>query len=224
MYLSNWNGCIGEFSKAQKSSTKYLIDLLIILQDLIMYWNAVGPHRYGLNNLANFGGRFIYMDNKHPTAYNNVCERYIKILLRNVSVIVALMILSHAMLIFGPLYAYYFQSIRLTPIATNLPYFEKDSDIEFGINLSIQAVMALLALAGSMSIEVVACLILNVVTIIPDLIQVNLIELADDVFTNGLNLNTIARLRNVLIQIQDFDGYKKFVPLNSEIHFIIIYI
>lgn len=67
--------------------------------------------------------------------------------------------------------------------------------------------MALYALAGSMSIEVVACLIINVVTIIPDLIQVNLIEFADEISVEGLCLNTIARLRNILIQIQDFDGY-----------------
>lgn len=88
-----------------------------------MYWNAVGPHRYGLNNLARFGGKFIYMDNRNPTAYNKVCERYIIILLRNVTVIIALMIFSHAMLIIGPLYAYYSEGSQLTPIATNLPFF-----------------------------------------------------------------------------------------------------
>lgn len=172
-----------------------------------MYWNAIGPHRYRLNNLANFGGKYIYKDEKDATKYRNVCEKHIKILVITVSVIVSLMILSHAMLIIGPLFAYFSQGIRITPIATNLPYFEKDSDTEFVINLTLQAAMALIALGGSLSIEVVQCLIINTITIIPDLINLNLKEIADELFTKGMCSDTISRLRNVLIQIQDFDRY-----------------
>lgn len=172
-----------------------------------MYYNSIGPNRHLYNSLVNFAGKHIYMDNRQRTGYNNVCERHIKQLLKNVAVIVALMILSHAMLILGPLYAYFSHNIRITPLATNMPFFEKNSDIEFTINLLIQAIMIFYASAGSVAIEIVTCLILDVVTIIPDFIQISLNRLTDDVCSKVHVNIIIAHLRNTIIQIQDFDRY-----------------
>lgn len=172
-----------------------------------MYWKVVGSHRFKLNNLVNFSGKYIYPDNRQLTEYNVLCEKYVMKLFINVIIICVLMILSHVVIVVVPIYAYFFQDIRITPMATHLPFFEKDSDLEFMVNISLQIPCGVYGLAGSMVIELMSCIINNTITTIPHLIELNLKELTVEVKTQHMGLRSIRCLRNVLIQIQDFDLY-----------------
>lgn len=145
------------------------------------------------------------MDDNKSTEYNRICENNIEKLVQHFVIIILLVILGHLLIIFGPIYAYIFKNIRSTPMATHLPFLEKDSDIEFTMNLLIQSVIATSALIGNISIELLTLLISNGITIIPRLIHLNLNDLVKEI--TGSNFNSKVRWHNVLIQVQDFDRY-----------------
>lgn len=172
-----------------------------------MYWKTVGPHRFKLNNLLNFGGKFIYLDNKNLTKYNQICEKNLRKMVKLVITVVAMIVISHALAIIGPIHAFISQNNRVTLMGTELPFFEKDSDLGFMINLCQQTIIGIYAILGNICVEMGPCIINNVVAIIPDLIQLNLNDLSNELETNGMCLSSKIRLRNVLIQVQDFDGY-----------------
>lgn len=172
----------------------------------MMYWKTVGPHRFKLNRIATFAGRFIYKDGSSEK-YKVICEKHVDDFLRIVILIFSLIWIAHTLAVFGPFYAYFFQNIRITPLATNLPFFEKDSDLEFTISMILQGVLAFCSMAGNFAIEIGSCAIINTIRMIPDLIRFNLAEFTEKCEADGLCITSIARLRNVFVQIQDFDRY-----------------
>lgn len=145
------------------------------------------------------------MDDNKSTEYNRICKNNIRKLAQHFVIIVFLVIFGHLLIVFGPIYAYIFENIRSTPMATHLPFLKKDSDIEFMMNLLVQSVIAMFALFGNISIELLTLLISNAITIIPNMIHLNLNDLVKEITSS--NLKTMSRWHNVLIQVQDFDRY-----------------
>lgn len=172
-----------------------------------MYWKIIGPHRFKLNNLMNIGGKFIYLDNKNPTQYNRICEKNVIKMAEIVITVVIIIIISHILAVVGPIYAYIFQDLRVTPMATELPFIDNDSDTGFLINLGQQCIVGFYSLLGNITIEMFSYIINNVITIIPDLIQLNLIDISNEIEIKGICLSSKIQLRNALVQIQDFDRY-----------------
>lgn len=169
-----------------------------------MYWKSIGPQRFKLNRVGYFGGDCIYKAESESQQYNIICVKYMGRLTRNVWIVSSLALISHVIIVVGPVYAYFYQNIRVTPLATNLPFFEKDSDLEFTVNMILQSIMAFYAMAGCIAIEMGICLINNAISATPDVIRFNLVEFEREFNTNGISLEATARLRNVFIQIQDF--------------------
>lgn len=151
-----------------------------------------------------FAGKCIYKDTSSKK-YEVICAKHVDDFLRMVIIIFSLIWIAHTLAVFGPFYAYFFQNIRITPLATNLPFFEKDSNLEFTIGMMLQGVMAFYSMAGNLSIEMGSCAIINTIRMIPDLIRFNLLEFDEELNANGLCLKSSARLRNVFVQIQDFN-------------------
>lgn len=170
-----------------------------------MYWKNVGPQRFKINSLAIFSGKFIYLDSKESSEYNRICERNVMKLVKNIVAVSFTVIFSHLLILVGPIYAYIFNGVRITPMATHLPYFEKDSDTEFMVNLALQCVVALYSITGNVTVEIITCLINDTVSSVPELIRLNLDEMTDEVQKKYSQLSVSIRLRNVLIQVQDFD-------------------
>ena len=171
-----------------------------------MYWKVVGPHRFKLNSLVNFPGRFIYIDDNESTKYYKFCAKSAMKLLKNVVIITTLVIFAHIVVVVGPIYAFISKGSRVTTMATHLPFLEKDSDAEFMLNVTQQFVIAVVSMCANMAIEIMTCLIDNTISAIPKLIRLSLNELADEAHSEYSRLNINIRLRSVLIQIQDFDG------------------
>lgn len=170
-----------------------------------MYWKAIGPHRFKLNNLINFGGKYIYSDGEQSMEYIAVCDRSTRKLINNVSIVVALIIISHLLFVAGPFYAYFSQDIRITPMATELPFLEKGSTHSFFMNLLQQFIVAMFTLSGNIAIEIMHAQINDTITITPQLIHLDLRQLENELHRSGMCLKVKARLRNVLIKVQDFD-------------------
>lgn len=188
-----------------------------------MYWKAVGPQRFKFNSLVNFGGRHIYIDDTKSTEYNKICENNVKKLVQSVAIIVPLVVFGHFLVVLGSLHAYIYEDTRVTPMATHLPYFEKNSDLEFILNLLQQSIIAVYALMGNISIEILTCLLNNAITSIPEFIHLNLNDLNKEISIDNSNLKTMVRLRNVLIQVQDFDRYANQFSISQLNIFYIVF-
>lgn len=166
---------------------------------------AIGPDRRKLHAIINFGGKYIYQDINDGTKFNAVCDKSAKDLLRQVLIVVPLVIISYAQISIGAFYAYFVHGILTTPMGTLLPFTNDDSRLCFIINTCHQIFIAVFATLGSAGIEICACMINNVVTLTPKLILLNVEELENDLISDGWTLKTKSKLRNILIQIQDFD-------------------
>ncbi|XP_055322548.1 uncharacterized protein LOC129578273 [Sitodiplosis mosellana] len=174
---------------------------------LVMYWKNIGPHRFKINSLATFSGKFIYADDKESTEYNRICEKNVTKLIKNVVSVSVIVIFAHLLILVGPIYAYIFKDMYITPLATHLPFLEKDSSTEFLWSLAQQCVIALYSITGNLTVEIITCLIIDTVNSVPELIWLNLKQLADGVQKEHSRLRVHIRLRNVLIQAQDLDRY-----------------
>lgn len=172
---------------------------------MVIYWTAIGSQRFKLNSLVNFSGKFIYIDDNASTKYNKICEKSVMNLLKNVVIVVTLVIFAHLLALVGPIHAYIFNDIRVTPTATHLPFLEKDSNTGFMLNLAQQSVIAFYSMSANITVEIMTCLIANTISTIPKLIRLNLKELADEAQKKYSRLSIHIRLRNVLIQVQDYD-------------------
>lgn len=170
-----------------------------------MYWKAVGPHRFKFRYLGGFGGTYIYSNHHNSIFYKILCVKHIHKLCKNMCTVLTLMLMAHAIITVGPIYSFFFQHILITPMATNLPFFEKDSELEFVVNILIQAIMSIYLIAGTIVIEIGTCFINNVITATPDVIRFHLMEFEHEFKNYGMCIKSIARLRNVFIQVQDFD-------------------
>lgn len=167
-----------------------------------MYWNTVGPNRFRINSLIRFGGEFIYMD---KSKYRIVCDIYSKKLVNNVTLVVILILVSHALFTVTPIHFYIVEKKLLTPIPTELPYVDKDTTIGFAINLFQQGILVFYELLGTLTIEVALCFINNTITTMPAMIHVDLEEISNQLHLTGSCKHLKPRMRNVLMKIQDFD-------------------
>lgn len=174
---------------------------------MIIYWKAVGPERFKFSAIENFCGDYFYKCDTESTDYNALRTRHIDELLKHMLIVLPLMIISHVIVIVAPIHELLFQHIRTTPIGLHLPILEKDSDLEFTLNMILQMIMTFYALFGSVAIEIASCMINNTIKLVPHLIRFNLREFRGELKTNGMGITAIARLRNIFVQIQDYNRF-----------------
>lgn len=78
MHLHVWDcgGCKSTLIKKQRYTENY--HLRNYFQIILLCWQCVGPDRFKMNNVINFGGKYIFKDDKMPSKYNAVCEKMIE--------------------------------------------------------------------------------------------------------------------------------------------------
>lgn len=180
------------------------------------------PTRFTNNNLMNAGGRYIYMDGDDTSKYNAVREKLIEKFAREMVVILTLIFIALLMCGLPALYMLVFKRARITLLGIELPFFEKDSDIGFVLNLTMQAVIAVFGIVGMIAIEFGQNLIHHVVYSIPHLMHVDTEELGTELRTNGMSLAARAQLRNIFMKVQDFEKYLKKIQflINNITHLV----
>lgn len=155
-----------------------------------------------------FSGEYFYKSHADSIQYKTLHVKHIDKLVRNLLIVLPMILLSHGICIAAPLYSILFQHMRITPAGIHLPYFEKDSDCEYTLNMILQAIMAFYLVVGDLAIEMASCAINNAIVLMPDLIQYSLNEFQMELKTNeSAHAKSVAQLRNVFLQIQDFNRF-----------------
>lgn len=170
-----------------------------------MYYEAVGPHRFKFHMLGGFCGYYFYRSGTQSAQYKILRVKYIDKFLWNILIVLPLVGIGHVIVFTAPIYAIFFQHTRVTPLAIHLPFFKKDSDTEYTVNIILQIIMAFYAITGALAIEIASCMLNHAITVIPQLIKYNLSEFREEFDTIGINLKSISLLRNGFVQIQDFN-------------------
>lgn len=196
----------------QNRFEKFLKNILriFILQTLTVYVEVIGRNRFKVNNVINFGGNYIYKDDKEPTKYNALCERMIKALIRSVVITMAAIAVSYSTFGASSLYFIIFEGARVTFLGTELPFFDINSDFGYMMNMFEQSVLTFGAIMSNTTIEIGACITNNAVEAVPEIIHLESEELTDDLMSNGMTSSATLRVRNMLVIVQDF---------NRQVHF-----
>lgn len=181
---------------------------------MIIYWKAVGPKRFKFYAIENFCGDYFYKCDTESANYNTLRTEHIDKLLKHMLFVLPLMIISHVIVIMAPIHALLFQHIRTTPVGLHLPILEKDSDLEFTLNMILQAIMTFYALIGSVAIEIASCIINNTIKLVPHLIRFSLRNFRDELKANGMSVEAIVQLRNLFVEIEDYHRFD-FINLES---------
>lgn len=174
---------------------------------MILFWQAVGPQRFKFNSIILFCGTHFYKTDTESMQYKLLRTKHIEKLLKIVIFALFLMLFCYGIAFATPIFEGIFQHSRVTPLALNLPFLEKDSLTEYLINMMIQLTMAFYSLCKSIAFEVGSCTVNNAIMIVPELIRFNLLEFQDELNTNGITPKLLAQLRNTLIQLQDFNRF-----------------
>lgn len=179
----------------------------VVFQDICGYWLVVGPSRFKFNSLLNFGGNYIYRNENQSITFQNICAKHVKKLITSTMAGLPLMLLTHVMILAISAYARCRQNTASTPLGINLPFFQKDSNLELVVNMIFQLTMGIHAVIGCLGLEIGECLFNNTIKAIPDVIRFNLAQLNDEYEANGMNLKSIFQLRNTFQLIQDYQRY-----------------
>lgn len=177
-----------------------------------MYWISVGPNRFKFRTLGTFCGFYFYQTNAQSPQYKMLRVKFIDKLLTNLLITLSLIVIAHVSIFIGFMYELFFQHVRITMMAFHLPFFEKDSSIEFTLNMIVQIIMGLYAFVGAVAIEIGSCQINHTITVAPELIQYNLTEFHEEFQEHR---TSILLLRNCFVQIQDFNRYAYLTIDNS---------
>lgn len=191
---------------------------------MLVYWEAVGSHRFKFNAIISFCETYFYKTNTKSMRYKNLRTKHIEKLLKLTIFILLLMMLCYGLAFGLPIYKSIFENNRVTPIGVNLPFLVKESRTEFTINIILQVTMASYSLSGSFVIEVASCTINHAIMLVPELIRFNLVEFQDTFNANGITAKSMAQLRNTFVQLQDYDRFENFFEvLNYFLPFSIFY-
>lgn len=106
----------------------------------------------------------------------------------------------------GNIYVYFTEGILSTPLGFEIPYFEANSIVGFGVNMGIQSLYAIIGILGAVVIESCQALLNNTVSLFVALISMKTRGLSAYLNGGGKGcLESRILFRNILIQIQDFE-------------------
>lgn len=175
-------------------------------QILALYVKLIGPGRFMVNNVLNFGGRYVYVDDERPPDYNKLCDKLVGKLLKDIVTVVVLIVISYCVMGIWPLYCIYFKHQHVTILNTELPFMDFNSSAGYAVNLFMQLFISTVSFFSNVCIEFGACLTYNVVDAIPKVVHYEIQELETEMNLKGKDVNAKLRLRNILMILQDYDG------------------
>lgn len=169
-----------------------------------MYWMSVGRNRFKYGNGLFFLSKCVDSGEDGSPKSKLIYTKHIDKLWKSFIFIFSTLYLSYTGIMFGPIYAYFYQNVRTTPMGIHLPFFERDSDAEFFASMSLQGVASLYVILGNFMAELATCATNCTMGLVPDIIRFNLGEFNDDYVVNRKCMGSTAQLRNVLMLIEDF--------------------
>lgn len=161
--------------------------------------------RFRVNNIVNFGQKYIYQDDNKPSNYNTLCEKMIVKLIGNTTIIMVSILIAYSIIGCNALYVFIFDGTRLTFVGTEIPFVDINTDTGFLINIVEQFFLTSVSLTANITIEIGVCLVHNAFEMIPSLMQFDSDELKNELQLNGMSSNAKMRLRNIFMKVQDYN-------------------
>lgn len=175
-------------------------------QGMTLYVKCLSSDRYRLKMLFRFSGDHIYKDVKDGSPFTELCEESIEKMRKSYIILVIVIFISISAVIIGPMEAYLHHGIKTTPFGTKTPFFEEDSDVGFTVDIIYQSCLMPFGIISTICIELCQCLTYNTIELCADRINLNTEHISNDLESGKkFDIKQRAHLRNVLIQIQDFD-------------------
>lgn len=172
-----------------------------------MFVKAMTSEQFKFKALATFAGDFIYHGHNISNEFDHLLSIHIEKLLKEIRSIILIMFLSYTIIASGPVYIYFVNGEKFTIFQTKLPFFEENSDTGFYVNASFQGLIAIAAVFGNVALEIVSCLINNTIELTSGTIELNVQTLRRKLKEgNNSDLESKEMLRNIFIQIQDYNG------------------
>lgn len=140
-----------------------------------------------------------------PTKYRDLAEQMVDRLIKYVFTIVLAITVSYSVFGLGPLYMIVFEGARVTFLGTELPFTDIDTDTGYWMNMIQQAIFCCVAFVANVAVEIAVCLACNAIATVPNVFNVASQDLHTELRSNGMSLNAKFRIRNILIQVQDFN-------------------
>lgn len=109
---------------------------------MLIHWKAIGPNRFKYHAISTFCGNYFYKSATDSMRYKRLRAKHIEKLLQIVFAILSLMLLAYGIAFIIPISESIIEHNHMTPLAINLPFFEKDSLKEYIINMCLQLTMA----------------------------------------------------------------------------------
>lgn len=118
-----------------------------------------------------------------------------------------------------PLYTYLWLNERPRFVPVILPFVHPDSESGYYLCALVQIFMSTTAIGGTIGIEIIVSMIVNNMYVAVGVIEFELDKLSHLILKSELgSLGIKQALRNILMQVQDFDRYFETVFLSSFLH------
>lgn len=154
-----------------------------------------------------FSGRNIYGNRSPSDEYEKIIDRNALKLLKVVIVDLSVVLLSFSFILIGPAYAFTFHGAYNLISRGVVPFTDLDTFNGFIINLIVQGAAGLVALAGTIAIEIVNCLIINACTVMTDLACCSMQKFSAGLVAGTFSEQNKAELRDIFVRLQDLENY-----------------
>lgn len=163
--------------------------------------------RFKVHNIINFGGKYLYANDKGTSQYHTICDKFVIKLYKLTAVILCMICASFGLAGLSGLYAIIFVDHRYTFLGMELPFVDSSNSSGYLILLMYQTIVAFIFLVSSVAIEIGVVLVHNAFDLLPALIHLRSNELSSEINVNGRrSVNVLMRFRNICIQVQDFNS------------------
>lgn len=158
----------------------------------------------------------IYPDHSPKNGYEEITAKNASLLIAMTAATTALIILSFTFILIGPIYAYASDGTQSSLLGGMLPFTDLETTQGFIINSIIQSFWGLGALFGSISIEILSCLINNTYTVAADLICYLMRKFSTRLVAGTFTADHKAELRDIFVRLQDFE---KFIAELNDLYY-----
>lgn len=158
-----------------------------------------------MKSVLTFAGDYIYSSSRKPSTALEISTEGFRKMLKSYVILTCIIVTSMSAVAFGPIRVFLVHGKWMTPLGIQFPLADV-SNVAFYTDLTIQIVIAFIGILTTVSIEMVQVIINNAVELAADVITLNLSTLGQQlVYDKRLSTASAAQLRNVCVQIQDFN-------------------
>lgn len=164
--------------------------------------------RFKVTKVLYYNKNYIFNDDHNESDYNRICSQNMDRTMKRFFIVTSIVILSFAIALVGPIYAYIKYGTRSTLLNLRFPFAEKNSDLEFILNLILQIWGGTAGICADIGIEVGYNLYINTIRLTVELIQSDIDVLSSDLEARILTKTQIKhQLLLIFEKIQHTDRY-----------------